>query len=1847
MNRFYSLRQLVSSVLMNGMLPMFRNGVKLLIAMALVFMPFAIVDGQEMATHTYTTNGTFTVPAGITEITIEAWGAGGGGGGSNSNNNGGSGGGGGGYTINAFTVTPGQSIPYTVGGGGAAGVANNGTGGAGGNTTFLDLIANGGTGGVGNRGNAGTGGNASGGTTNLTGTNGIQGGNSGGNGGAGANGGSGGIGRQNNTGLPGEAPGGGGGGGERGGGSTTRAGGTGAPGQIRISYVPAYQAEFESMNVGSLTWQTGETRTVSVTVRNTGQAPWTNSNPDINIGVKWNADSDYLIRVNADNLAPGESRTYELTVSAPMAIGVNNLTFDVVNEGACWFGGNDGVCGPGNAVFSSPDLTIEPVINRFYSYQSGDWNNANTWTQDPSGTLSVNPAVPGEHDFVTILNGRNVHIPNNNKLVSSLEIQNGGTLDLRSTTGHNLGDVNGEGTLRLQTNNFPGGNFTAFTSAGGGTVEYYNTANFALQHYNYNNLVFNLSAQGTTARVENHLTVNGNLTVNRGTFQINNNATTRLNLLVDGNVTVETNGRIRVGNGNLGETFESAHRLTINGNFTNYGDVMFSGLTAPNYQAFPTYRVDVVFSNPTAHQNVAIHGITRFYRIEIDKGIDKTFVLNIDASAPNLFFLDGRNNEMGVTPNPDAPNIINRSALGLMAGTVRLGTNINLTSLAEEWQAGQDFNYHVDEDACLWIDGATVTHTTNDRGGNSNSFVLYGTLRITNPTSVFNINNLHGIVLRANASIIVEDGHLITPAIRTSTVAGTHRGSYIQSGGLVEVTGNITGADRHPSFSWTYPNMSFIMSGGELRINQATNGGDGVNRSLVIGSSLDNVSVTGGTIRILTNNRNANFVSTAPFWNLIIENPTNSGNSSNIQAYTSNAGDASSVSLQPLIVLNDLNIINNARFIANNTDVSVGRDFVISAGTTYTPGTNTTIFNGNGPQSFTSNGTLTNGFNHLELAGKSDLTINGTATLAIRSSLTLGKETILRDNGRTITVAGNINNSGTHFRPVSGAGRIELTGNAAQMLSGDGNGAFNNLSVNKNGGSVDMDATMAINGELRLVNNHRFAIGNNLLKLGADANIYSAATGTAQTFNNNKMILTGGLMSNGGVQKQFSNTDVFLYPFGFAIGATNYYMPATVRYSAAPTQWGAVTSRPVNGRHHLAQGTNNALTTYWKTTSIGFTGIPANSVVHTYSYNDAFVQGTEANYIPAVYNYGTAWRTINDVNLVNQGTNVITFNAESNANGDYTAGLPAAFTGIPVLYSRTTGNWNQNATWSTTGHDGEAGSVTPTANTIVVIGEGHTVTMTANGAAAGALFIKEGAILDLQNFNNHNFAALPEETVTGSGTLRIASSYFPIGDFGEFLGENGGTVEYYTINADVTVPSVSAGGLNLASYKILKLTHSGTHSVIMPNRDIVIHNDLVINGSGSGSVRTNTNNGWSSYSVIGNVLAESGLFIIMEGNVKNISVFGNLIVSQDAVFRVRNSAANTNQNLELYGNLVNEGTFNMHQTNSRVNVYFKGDQNASIEGSGAPFNFHSLFVDKGSDATPVLTLTSNITTGVTNPFLTLLNGTFRVDREGLVVTVTDGTTSFSIPSTAALSVYAGTVRVAYGNNNANLLLAGRLEVLGGLMEIGQSTQNQNNSIEYAAAGKPEIFVSGGTLYVNGQIRRPVTTTSGSLNYIQTGGEVIIAGRNRMAARGLLEIANAGSLFNTSGGTLTLVRPSAVGTTFGDLYLRSEAHNVTGGTIQLGATGNAAGYSFAVQASAPVWNITVGANTAQTASLAVLPLEVKNALSISSNSVFMANGLDVNIAGSLINNNISSDRGVSVGGFRPGNIYTGDSFQWHG
>lgn len=120
--------------------------------------------GGFTSTQVFTSNGTFTVPAGVTNIMVEVWGGGGGGGYGNQSTAYACGGQGGGYGRSFLTVTPGANHAVTIGAGGAAATGTCGLGSTGGTTSFgtpTSITATGGQGGNG----CGTNKNKSGGTS--------------------------------------------------------------------------------------------------------------------------------------------------------------------------------------------------------------------------------------------------------------------------------------------------------------------------------------------------------------------------------------------------------------------------------------------------------------------------------------------------------------------------------------------------------------------------------------------------------------------------------------------------------------------------------------------------------------------------------------------------------------------------------------------------------------------------------------------------------------------------------------------------------------------------------------------------------------------------------------------------------------------------------------------------------------------------------------------------------------------------------------------------------------------------------------------------------------------------------------------------------------------------------------------------------------------------------------------------------------------------------------------------------------------------------------------------------------------------------------------------------------------------------------------------------------------------------------------------------------------------------------------------------------------------------------------------------------------------------------------------
>ncbi|NUY82079.1 choice-of-anchor D domain-containing protein [Flavobacterium sp. MAH-1] len=325
----------------------------------MIFLALTSLQGFSQSQQ-FDTNGTFTVPAGVTSVTVQAWGAGGHGGNRTSSGRAG-GGGGGAYASSVIAVTPGQSIPITVGQGsgddnpggdswflnastvmakgGNSGPNNGSTGGSGGSAISSVGATKyaGGNGAGTTASNSGGGGSSAASTAVGTNASGQTGGNAPGDGGDGGDGrGSGG------NGTDGDAPGGGGGGAYKSG-SSNRTGGDGGNGRVIVTYViQDMNITGNSINIvsGDTTPSTADftdfgsvfassgTIVRNFSIQNTGTAALTG----VTVSISGANASDFALTTSPTvSIAAAGNSTFTITFD-PSALGSRTATVSVASN---------------------------------------------------------------------------------------------------------------------------------------------------------------------------------------------------------------------------------------------------------------------------------------------------------------------------------------------------------------------------------------------------------------------------------------------------------------------------------------------------------------------------------------------------------------------------------------------------------------------------------------------------------------------------------------------------------------------------------------------------------------------------------------------------------------------------------------------------------------------------------------------------------------------------------------------------------------------------------------------------------------------------------------------------------------------------------------------------------------------------------------------------------------------------------------------------------------------------------------------------------------------------------------------------------------------------------------------------------------------------------------------------------------------------------------------------------------------------------------------------------------------------------------------------------------------------
>ena len=910
-------------------------------------------------------------------------------------------------------------------------------------------------------------------------------------------------------------------------------------------------------------------------------------------------------------------------------------------------------------------ITVLEETTRWYSFMDGSWDDYDTWTTDPSGTTLEGPLdeLPGEFDQVIIIDGNNVHMESDDINITFLEVRSG-TLDLGSTSGHDFTTITGEGTIALSSDNFPAGDASGFNAAGKGTVEFYGSSFSLEQEHTFNNMVVNMDNNSQVLTMLADYNLNGNLTVKRGVFRINDNiGTDILNLNINKNLIVQSNGQIRVGEGDtrdgyqiqggdlppLGQYHSIFHQVNIRGDFTNNGSVRFTNQDGPNYRDFTTSGAAVVTFSGTNYQTAELNGVTDFYNLIVDKGIGQNYVLEINSSNSSNFALYGPNN-LGNSTGGGFPeqNPEIRKALWIRNGTLKLNGAMDIPSLTEGNERGGRGDYTVPTNGKLWIAGASVyVYTTirtdgqrptgsewHKEGSGHTALTLFGNFRIDQ--GFFGTRHSAGFIYRSEdaATVRINGGTVDAAAFRSSGAGGGGRTYYYQSGGTVRVRGNRTYDDEvggeisgaYPAFGIIYPEGVFSMSGGEILMigrSRADDGNSYGNNGFYVVSEEYNVS--GGTVRLLLDGGDNYFVhSTANLWNLETSRITGSG--------SVDVRFTHELTVMNDIVIGDHTILHPRRAGGEtNYDLYVGRNFVLGndfdSDAEYNSvfgndGNNTVFFGDQDGAIEVTNSTENEALTFWDLTidknnheavvslisdGRAEADFEegpyDASPVLLRNSL-LVKRGVLDYNGLSYYIGGEATVENRSAIGIIGEpGFLSIVGTEQIIVPQGTEPVFGNLVIDNISGvslTGGADITLGNLGMRRGI----FDIGSQGITV--EENIVNLVSGAAADFSDNKMIRTAGKHSDRGVTRRIENDETYIYPLGIdtKTGDGNRYTPAESQFTGV-NQQGYVTINNVdNELPTLNPEGDRALQYYWRVRHYEFDEEDLPIVKHTFIFND-------------------------------------------------------------------------------------------------------------------------------------------------------------------------------------------------------------------------------------------------------------------------------------------------------------------------------------------------------------------------------------------------------------------------------------------------------------------------------------------------------------------------------------------------------------------------------------------------------------------------------------------------------------------
>lgn len=453
-------------------------------------------------------------------------------------------------------------------------------------------------------------------------------------------------------------------------------------------------------------------------------------------------------------------------------------------------------------------------------------------------------------------------------------------------------------------------------------------------------------------------------------------------------------------------------------------------------------------------------------------------------------------------------------------------------------------------------------------------------------------------------------------------------------------------------------------------------------------------------------------------------------------------------------------------------------------------------------------------------------------------------------------------------------------------------------------------------------------------------------------------------------------------------------------------------------------------------------------------------------------------------------------------------------TGGAMFYSRISGDWNTPGTWSNAGFGGAAATSVPAATDYVIIGNGHSVSLTAAGTCGNLSFS------DLAGFTNTltigtggalvvtESIALPQVSTSGTNNILVTAGSLqaPTLDFTATVSGAGHRLEIGTGNVTIagnitgastasTIAFTGAGfltvGGSLFSAAEGTLTTVAGSTVIYngaSSQTVEAHtySNLTISGAGNKTMAGTT------LLVNGNLVVDAGADLIVPG--VNLTVAGTTTVNGGVTFATSNAGAKTfvglvsvngawsnliNESFVIRGGITNAGTF------AAGNGTYTFNTNSQVLTGDFVMNRVTI-----TGAAVVLTNTNTLTVN------TALAGTGRLTQaSGAVLNVNGTSTVTNLTATAAGNIvnYSGAAN--------------------------QTLKGVPYFHLYLSGGGVKTFQAGTTL-ISGDLILSGTITTASIPSITIGGNLDIGSGTTLTAPASIQLAgnfsDAGSFVHNNG-----------------------------------------------------------------------------------------------------------------------------------